>query len=129
MIKNIIRKIYPFSKYKKINLFEIMNLNKYFSLIFLTLLAFNSTAEMTGSFRKEYVDGHTNTCIRTQSASSVNAGASSNSIRQYCRCSAIYIADLLNNQLATEIYEGRQKFNPRWHEMSANYCRINFSKY
>ena len=106
-----------------------MNFNKYLSLILLVFLAFNATAEMTGSFRKEYVDGHTKTCIKTQSASSVNSGASTSSIRQYCRCSAVYIADLLNNQLATEIYEGRQKFNPRWHEMSANYCRLNFEKY
>ena len=106
-----------------------MNFNKKILLTLLIIFAFNSSAEMTGSSRKEYVDGHTKSCIKTQSASSVNAGAASSSIRQYCRCSAIYVADLLNNQLAIEIYEGRQKFNPTWHEMSANYCRINFGKY
>lgn len=102
---------------------------RFITLIAIIFLCSSATAQMTGTSRAEYIDGHTKACVSTQSAASIHAGVSIKIIRQYCKCSAIYIADMLNNKLAVEIYEGRIKFNPKWNEMSANYCRINFEKY
>jgi hypothetical protein len=99
------------------------------SFFWLIFFCFDVTAQMVGTSRTEYIEGHTKTCVETQRAASINAGVSSTIIRQYCKCSAVYVADMLNNKLAVEIYEGRIKYNARWNEMSANYCRINFQKY
>jgi hypothetical protein len=106
-----------------------MSRNKFYILFSIAILSLNATAQMTGSTRVEYIDGHTKSCVATQSSASINAGVTNIMIRQYCKCSAVYIADMLNNKLAVEIYEGRIKFNAKWNEMSANYCRINFGKY
>lgn len=102
---------------------------KYILGVLIFIFSFSVAAQMSGSFRSNYIDGHTNTCIKSQSSSQINSGVSNKTIRSYCRCSAIYIADMLNNKLATEIFEGRQKFQPVWNEMAANYCRINLNNY
>lgn len=102
---------------------------KYILGVLILIFSFSVAAQMSGSFRLSYIDGHTNTCIKSQSSSQINSGVSNKAIRSYCRCSAIYIADMLNNRLATEIFEGRQKFQPAWNEMAANYCRINLNNY
>lgn len=101
-----------------------------FSIGFLIItFSLSSSAQMSGSFRSSYIKGHISTCSKSQSSSQVNAGVSKKIILSYCRCSAIYIADILNNKLATDIFEGRNKFQPAWNEMAANYCRINYRKY
>ena len=106
-----------------------MRIKKFTFLLVIALLYFNAAAQITGSARTEYIDGHTKACDTTQSAAAMHAGVSRKIIRQYCKCSATYIADVLNNKLAVEIYEGRIKFNETWNEMAAKYCRIHFEKY
>lgn len=102
---------------------------KYILGVLIFIFSFSVAAQMSDSFRSNYIDRHTNTCIESQSSAQINSGVSNKAIRSYCRCSAIDIADMLNNRLATEIFEGRQKFQPVWSEMAANYCRINLNNY
>jgi len=107
----------------------LFTMRKLFALFAISTLSFCAAAAMTGQPRKNFIDSFTKSCLRTQSDASINSGASSRIIRKYCNCSALYIADLVNNDLVSEIERGNIKFNPQWAEMSANYCRINFEKY
>lgn len=104
-------------------------MKSYYFLIVLTMLSLNAAAALTGGMRTDFIKGSLEACVQNQSAALINAGASSKMIRQYCNCSSIYIADLLNNQLVKDIEQGRLKFNSKWSELAANYCRINFNKY
>jgi hypothetical protein len=97
----------------------------------LILFSFSSVchSQLQGKFRQEYIEGHAKSCYSTQRSAAVNASASNQMLAQYCRCTATYIADLLNEALAKEIYSGNTKFNPRWNEMALNYCSKNYSKF
>jgi hypothetical protein len=93
------------------------------------MLSLSATAAMTGGPRKNFIEGFSKTCVRNQSAALINSGATPKMVRQYGSCSSTYIADLLNNQLVSEIEQGRIKFDSQWSEMAATYCRINFNRY
>lgn len=93
------------------------------------LLVGNAAAEMTGKYRSDFVESFTTGCYKTQRAGSVNALASDTFLMQFCKCSSVYIADLLNNDLWLSILRGEQRLNSNLTEASAVYCRNNYFKY
>ena len=99
--------------------------------LFTLLLCFhiNAYPQLTGEVRTSFMSSMQKACYKTQRQGSPNTNASDNMLRQYCRCSSIYIADLLNEPLVRDIEAGKIKFNPTWNQLAADYCRINFSKY
>jgi hypothetical protein len=108
----------------------IKNLSYRLFLCFQFLIfAGESSAQLTGAFRKEVIDGVEGSCFRTQRQGSPNAALSDAVLKQYCRCTATYLADLLNEPLVRDIEAGRAKPNPVWNQAAADYCRINYKKY
>ena len=88
-----------------------------------------ANAQLTGPWRADFIKGSASVCFKTQRAGPINKDISDKHLQQYCVCTITYIADLLNNQLATDIENGFQKINPVWNQMAAQYCQKNFGKY
>ena len=88
-----------------------------------------ANAQLTGKYRSNFIESSNAACFKTQRAGTVNAGASDKMLISYCNCASIYIADLLNNQLALDIENGIQKINPVWGQMAQKYCQINYSNF
>ena len=93
------------------------------------LMSARSQAQLTGPWRNDFIKGSAETCYKTQRAAPVNKSMSDINLKKYCTCSMTYIADLLNNQLATDIEKGYQKMSPTWNQMASQYCQKNFEKY
>jgi hypothetical protein len=89
----------------------------------------NANAQLTGEIRNNFLSSMQSSCFNTQRQGSPNANISDSMIKQYCRCSSIYVADLLNNALLRDVESGKVKPNSSWNQLAADYCRINFSKY
>jgi hypothetical protein len=85
--------------------------------------------QLNGKMRDSFIESAYGACLANQRAGRVNEGVSNVALQKYCRCTSIYVADMLNNTLAAEIYEGRIKMNPTWTELSARYCRSNYEKH
>lgn len=85
--------------------------------------------QLVGKGREPFISGTAQVCYKNQRSGSPNKNLSVVMLMQYCRCTAVYVADLLNNALANEIENGIQKLNPAFGEMAAKYCRINYGKY
>jgi hypothetical protein len=109
----------------KNNTFALRVFAAIFGLIFLEI----SSAQLTGSVRKNVIEGAQKSCFKTQREGSLNSSIGDAVLRQYCRCSAHYVADLLNEPLVRDIEAGRTKLNPIFNQMAAEYCRINYQKY
>jgi len=86
-------------------------------------------AAVTGSIRTNFISGFERSCFETQRNSSVNNGVSSATIKSYCKCSATYLADLLNNELVRSIEAGENRLNPNLVELASTYCRKNFERF
>ncbi len=95
----------------------------------LSVVSMAAHPQLQGKFRQEYIDGHAKSCYSTQRGATVNASVSNQILMQYCRCTAVYIADLLSEALARDVVSGNTKYNPRWSEMAYNYCSKNYSKF
>ena len=85
--------------------------------------------QMTGPMRSSFIDSYSQACLRSQRSAKVNSAVPEKTIIQYCKCSAIYMADNLNNALAQSIVAGEQRINPSLNEVVAGYCQKNFEKY
>lgn len=88
-----------------------------------------ANAQLTGPWRADFIEGSAAACFKTQRAGPLNKDISDKNLQQYCICVVTYVADVINNQLATDIENGFQKINPVWNQMAAQYCQKNFSKY
>ena len=88
-----------------------------------------ANAQITGLWRADFIKGSAIVSFKTQRAGPINKDISDKHLQQYCVCTMTYIAELLNNQLATDIENGFKKMNPVWNQMAAQYCQKNFSKY
>ena len=86
-------------------------------------------AQLAGDVRSNFLSSMQKSCYATQRQGTPNANISDSMLRQYCKCSSIYVADLLNNALLRDVESGRIKPNAVWNQLAADYCRINFSKY
>jgi hypothetical protein len=95
------------------------------------ILIFHSdtNAQLTGEIRNNFLSSMQSSCYNSQRQGSPNANVSDSMIKQYCKCSSIYVADLLNNALLRDVEAGKTKPNAAWNQLAADYCRINFSKY
>lgn len=102
---------------------------KFLTILHALVFSMESNGQLTGSFRKDIVEGIEKSCFRTQRQGSPNAALSDAMLRQYCKCTANYLADLLNEPLVKDIEAGRAKPNPIWNQAAADYCRINYMKY
>ncbi len=98
--------------------------------IFAVSISFGfANAQLVGKLRTNFIEGTNAACFKSQRAGSVNATVTDAMLRSYCNCASIYIADLLNNQLAIDIENGLQKTNPAWGQLAQKYCQINYAKY
>lgn len=86
-------------------------------------------AQLTGAIRHNAIEVMQKSCFATQRQGSPNVNLSDATLKQYCQCSAIYLADLLNEPLVRDIEAGKVKPNPIWNQMAAEYCRKNYQKY
>ena len=86
-------------------------------------------AQLTGPMRDDFIQGSAKTCFKTQRAGTPNKGLSDAVLMKYCKCAMTYEADLLNNQLAMDIANGKQKMNPAFGQMAQQYCHKNYTKY
>lgn len=86
-------------------------------------------SQLTGPPRQSFLESFGRVCFQAQRNGSPNTSLPDATLRQYCRCSATYIADTLNNTLAQDIENGRQKMPPHLTEIAAQFCRTNFSRY
>lgn len=89
----------------------------------------NANAQLTGEIRNNFLSSMQQSCYVTQRQGTPNLNVSDSMIRQYCKCSSIYVADLLNNTLLRDVESGKVKPNAAWNQLAAEYCRNNFSKY
>ena len=89
----------------------------------------NATAALTDPLRTGFISETQKACLKTQRAGAPNAQVADKVLQQYCLCSGIYMADMLNNALAKEIYDGNQKLNPSLIDLAATYCQKNYGKY
>jgi hypothetical protein len=95
----------------------------------LMIISSSVFAQLTGKVRSDVVSGYQKTCFETQRQGSPNQSLSDVTLKQYCRCSSEYFADLLNEPLLRDINAGNVKLNPEWNNMAAQYCRKNYAKY
>ena len=100
-----------------------------FFLLILLFINTNVFAQLVGDERVGFISASTKACYKTQRQSSVNVNMSDTTLRQYCNCASIYVADIINHQLALDIENGVQKMNPLWGQMDQKYCQLNYSKY
>ncbi len=110
----------------------VRKVNRYCFITIAALALINSlqaNAQLTGPWREDFIKGSAAVCFKTQRAGPINKDISDNHLQKYCVCTMTYIADLLNNQLATDIENGFQKMNPVWNQMAAQYCQKHFHKY
>ena len=98
-------------------------------LLIFFLIPNDSTAALSGPMRTSFISGVSASCFETQRGASFNATVPSVMLRQYCNCTGVYLADMLNNELLISIHKGENRLNPNLQEMAANYCRANFHKY
>ncbi len=109
----------------KSNNFSLIVIAAIWGLIFSEI----ASAQLTGAARKNMLEAFQKSCFETQRGGSLNAGIDDKILKKYCQCSAIYMADLMNEPLVRDIEAGRLKMNPLWSQMAAEYCRNNYQKY
>lgn len=104
---------------------------RFVSVLFLLVVCWlpvAAFAEVTGSMRAEFINGFERSCFETQRNYSLSNGISSDTLKKYCRCSAIYLADSLNNELVKSIVAGENRLNPNLVNLAAAYCQKQISR-
>lgn len=101
---------------------------RYFIFIFF-FIAPQSQAQLTGLIRKNFLESTIQTCYSSQRSATVNKSLSNETISKYCKCTAVYVADYLNNELIFSIENGEQKLNTSIVNLAANFCRKNYQNY
>ena len=101
----------------------------HYFIMLLLIFHLNANAQLTGEIRNNFLSSMQKSCYSTQRQGSPNTNVNDSMLKQYCRCSSIYVADLLNNALLRDVESGIIKPNSTWNQLAADYCRINFSKY
>ncbi len=95
----------------------------------LSFLISDARAAVSGELRTGFMAGYQKTCRESQSSASVNRGVPAGTLASYCHCSAVYLADSLNNEFVKSVVQGENKIPARLVEMAAVYCQKNFQKY
>jgi hypothetical protein len=101
---------------------------KKFATTLLLFLSLSANAQLQ-KYRSNFIDTTRNACYKTQRGGSVNVNISDTVLKQYCHCSAEYIANILNDQLAMDIEKGYVQMNPSWGQLAQAYCQKNYSNY
>lgn len=102
------------------------------AVIILNLSLFNfeePSAELIGKPRMEFVESASSSCLKNQKNASVNRGVPVDVLRSYCNCYAIYMADMLNNDLLMSIARGENKLDPNLITLATNYCTNHYGEY
>jgi hypothetical protein len=97
--------------------------------LFTLLLSSTSNAQVVGAMRNGFVESTQSSCYKSQRSASVNTNVSDLTLRKYCKCTAEYMADALNNELVKSIVNGEQKMPTSVISLAATYCQANFQKY
>jgi hypothetical protein len=101
---------------------------KKIAISLIVFLSFSTNAQLQ-KYKSSFIDSTRNACYKTQRGGSVNASISDTVLKQYCQCTAEYIANMLNDQLVIEIEKGNVQINSSWGQLAASYCQKNFSNY
>jgi len=113
-----------FSSTKKISLlFFVLGTN--------ILIGINAYAQLTGSVRSNFLQSYRNGCFETQRAGSPNVNISDKTLKKYCNCLSIYMADSMNNKVAEEIEKGNIKMTSLIpaSQLAEKYCMKNYQNY
>ncbi len=102
---------------------------KWLFFSFILLIFSNVSAQLTGNARINFYESYMQSCYNSQRSSSVNKPIDDKTIFQYCKCSAIYVADSMSNEFLKGIERGEQKMNPSLVQIAALYCTKNYNKY
>lgn len=102
---------------------------KIFTSLLIILLTTTTNAQVVGSMRNGLIDSTKSSCFNSQRNASVNSSVSDLTLRKYCKCTAEYMADALNNELVKSIVNGEQKMPTSVISLAATYCQSNFQKY
>jgi hypothetical protein len=107
----------------------VLKMNKYLILIAMILgTSPHLYAEITEPMKSEYIDASIRSCVKSQLNMSINASFPLESIQKYCRCNAVYMARILNNELANSI--GRGDYKPvATYNAAGAYCAKNYFSY
>ena len=99
-----------------------------FSFVFLLLVSISVEAQLTGTVRKNFMDTYLQSCYNSQRSASINKSIPDKTIYQYCKCSAVYIADSTNQEFLLGIERGEQKFPTNLLQLASTFCSKNFGK-
>lgn len=114
---------------------HVQQLKKIFLLFFVlgtnTLLNTNAYAQLTGSVRSNFLQSYRKGCFETQRAGSPNVNISDETLRKYCNCLSINMADSMNNKVAEEIEKGNIKMASLVpaSQLAEKYCMKNYQNY
>ena len=99
-------------------------------LVFLLMLVITvSNAQLSPKYKNNFTEGVRQSCYKTQRGGSVNVQVSDITLKQYCQCSAEYIANILNDKLVQDIENGNIQMNPAWGQLAQVYCQKNYANY
>jgi hypothetical protein len=101
---------------------------RYLFFIFMVVTP-QSHAQLAGLIRKNFLECTVQNCYSSQRSSTINKSLSNETINKYCKCTAVYVADYLNNELILSIERGEQKLNMSIVNLAANFCRKNYQDY
>jgi len=108
---------------------KIHQSTKYIFLM-LVLIANNSYAQLTGEIRRNFVDSALQSCYNNQRSSKINAKISDQLIYDYCKCIAIYSANVYTNQLIKDMESGKRAISgiSEIANSAGNYCGKKLAK-
>ena len=94
------------------------------------LIANNSYAQLTGQIRKDFVDSALQSCYDNQRSSKINAKINDKLIYDYCKCIAIYSANVYTNQIIKDVESGKRAMGgiSEIANAAGNYCAKNITK-
>jgi hypothetical protein len=109
-----------------------MKINKSTKYIFLMsmLIANNAYAQLTGEIRRNFVDSTLQSCYNNQRSSKINAKISDQLIYDYCKCIAIYSANVYTNQIIKDVESGKRAMSgiSEIANLAGNYCAKQLAK-
>jgi hypothetical protein len=99
-------------------------------LLLSTLIATNCLAQLTGETRTNFINSTLQACYNVQRSNKVNAKISDELLYNYCKCSAVYSANALTNQIVKDIEGGKREVGglAQLSNLAGNYCGKQLAK-
>lgn len=86
-------------------------------------------AQTTGVVRTNVLASMYKGCFKNTKESPANKAASNESIKQYCNCVSIKVADAFTNSVVAEVENGRFPAARQIFESTERYCKENYSQF